>query len=245
MDVVATATTRIKKLAERLSEELSVSVFDDQATSLVEQLRPLLDLRRLANKVKLRGSTMIGSLEARTFVKNGKKIASNIIQIPDVELAAQYKEFLRRLEKVTSRIQEKDQPDSMGVLKMFLDSARGLYLGIEMVMHVLSVASISMSVESVVESHVSVYESRINKKRNVSEDRGRREMEISLNGPIVSRCGGVVKAAMTEYWRKESKRDDFWHFIRKSERIQLQPFEVSKVIDGKFKEKSKLPIMDK
>ena len=52
-------------------------------------------------------------------------------------------------------------------------------------------------------------------------------------------------SAMTEYWRKESKRDDFWHFIRKSERIQLQPFEVSKVIDGKFKEKSKLPIMDK
>ena len=118
----------------------------------------------------------LGPAVTVTFVKNGKKIASNIIQIPDVELAAQYKEFLRRLEKVTSRIQEKDQPDSMGVLKMFLDSARGLYLGIEMVMHVLSVASISMSVESVVESHVSVYESRINKERNVSEDRGRREM---------------------------------------------------------------------
>ena len=69
-------------------------------------------------------------------------------------------------------------------------------------------------------------------------------MHISLNGPIISRCGGVVKATMTEYWRKESK-NNFWHFIRKSERIQFQPFEVSKVIDRKLKEQSKLPVMDK
>ncbi len=159
MNVVTTATSRLKKLAERLSHELSVCVFDDQATSLVEQLRPLLDLQRLAKNVKLRGSSMIGSLEAKTFVSNGKKIASNIIQIPDVELAAQYKEFLRRLEKVTNRIKEKDLPQSIEILKMFLDSSKRLYLGIEMVIHVLSVASVSMSVESVVESHVSVYES--------------------------------------------------------------------------------------
>ena len=33
MDVVTTVTSRLKKLAERLSHELSVSVFDDQATS--------------------------------------------------------------------------------------------------------------------------------------------------------------------------------------------------------------------
>jgi hypothetical protein len=159
MNVVTTATSCLKKLAERLSHELSISVFDDQATSLVKQLRPLLDLQRLAKNVKLRGSSMIGSLEAKTFVSNGKKIASNIIQIPDVELAAQYKEFLRRLEKVTNRIKEKDLPQSIEILKMFLDSSKRLYLGIEMVIHVLSVASVSMSVESVVESHVSVYES--------------------------------------------------------------------------------------
>ena len=54
-----------------------------------------------------------------------------------------------------------------------------------MVIHILSVASVAMSVESVVESHVSMYESRINKQTNVSEERGRREMHISLNGPIV------------------------------------------------------------
>ncbi len=82
---------------------------------------------------------MIGSLEAKTFVSNGKKIASNIIQIPDVELAAQYKEFLHRLEKVTNRIKEKDLPQSIEILKMFLDSSKRHYLGIEMVIHVLSV----------------------------------------------------------------------------------------------------------
>ena len=180
---------------------------------------------------------MIGSVETKTFVSNGKKIASNVIQIPDVDLAAQYKEFLRRLEKVTNGILEKDLPESIEVLKMFLDSSKRLYFGIEMVIHVLSVASVSMSVESVVESHVSVHETRINRQRNVSEERGRQEMQISLNGPIVSRCAGVVKAAMTEYWRKESKKDNFWHFIRKSGRI--------KVIDSKLKKQSKPPVMDK
>ena len=42
-----------------------------------------------------------------------------------------------------------------------------------------------------------------------------------------------------------AKKDNFWHFIRKSERIKVQSFEVSKVIDSKFKEQSKLPVMDK
>ena len=50
MDVVETTTSRLKKMAERLSQELRDSVFDDQATSMVEQVRPLLDLQRLAKK---------------------------------------------------------------------------------------------------------------------------------------------------------------------------------------------------
>ena len=68
---------------------------------------------------------MIGSVETKTFVSNGKKIASNIIQIPDVDLTAQYKEFLRRLEKVTNGILEKDLPESMEVQKIFLDCQKG------------------------------------------------------------------------------------------------------------------------
>ena len=66
---------------------------------------------------------MIGSVETKTFVSNGKKIASNIIQIPDVDLAAQYKEFFK---KVTNVILEKDLPESIEVLKMFLDSSKRL-----------------------------------------------------------------------------------------------------------------------
>ena len=122
-DVVETTTSRLKKMAERLSQENSV--FDDQATSMVEQVRPLLDLQRLAKKIKLRGSSMIGSVEAETFVSNGKKIASNIIQIPNVELAAQYKEFFSRLEKVTNGIQEKDLPENMEVFRCSSTNQRG------------------------------------------------------------------------------------------------------------------------
>ena len=79
-----------------------------------------------------------------------------------------------------------------------------------MVIHVLSVASVSMSVESGNESHVSLHEAQINRKRHVPENKGQWEMHISLNGSIVYHYGQVVKAVMTKYWH-------FSHFIRKSE----------------------------
>ncbi len=97
--------------------------------------------------------------------------------------------------------------------------------------------------ENFVFVHVQIYEARVNKQRNIEDDRARNEMQLSFNGPVF--CKHVVKNAMTQYWRKESKKSSFWHFIRKTERIQLNEFEVSKVVDRKMQKNSKLPFMDK
>ncbi len=45
----------------------------------------------------------------------------------------------------------------------------------------------------------------VNKKRKIEEDRARNETKISLNGPEISQCKQVVKNAMTQCWREESK----------------------------------------
>ena len=65
-----------------------------------------------------------------------------------------------------------DKLISMKIIQTFLNSKFNLfYLGIELVMHVICVASVVMSVESVVVSIVSMYENRQSKFRNLGEDR--------------------------------------------------------------------------
>eukprot|EP00112_Aurelia_sp_Birch-Aquarium-sp1_P017082 Seg3933.1 transcript_id=Seg3933.1/GoldUCD/mRNA.D3Y31 product="hypothetical protein" protein_id=Seg3933.1/GoldUCD/D3Y31 len=154
----------------------------------------------------------------------------------------QYREFLSRMQNSTL-----DIPDSglksLDILKMFPQGSKKLYEGIGMIVHVLSVASVAMTVESVVESHVSVYENRINKNRNVTEQRASQEMCIALNGPNIAQSDSVVKAAISRYWQQESANEDFWHFIRRSDNI-TQYF-VSKVVDRISKNTSNLPFMHK
>ena len=53
-------------------------------------------------------------------------------------------------------------------------------------MHVICVASVVISVESVVESILSMYENRQSKLINLGEDRGNNEMMIAVNGPNIA-----------------------------------------------------------
>eukprot|EP00112_Aurelia_sp_Birch-Aquarium-sp1_P013876 Seg2973.2 transcript_id=Seg2973.2/GoldUCD/mRNA.D3Y31 product="hypothetical protein" protein_id=Seg2973.2/GoldUCD/D3Y31 len=241
-NVTSAVSNNLQKLARRLSNELKEHVFDEKTLEVIKITRPLVDLQTLTLKVRARGVPLITTLESNIFIKNAKEIASNIRCVPDSEMRLQYREFLSRMQNSTS-----DIPDSglksLDILKMFLQSSKKLYKGIEMIVHVLSVASVAMTVESVVESHVSVYENRINKNRNFTEQRASQEMCIALNGPNIAQSDSVVKAAMSRYWQQESANEDFWHFIRRSDNI-TQYF-VSKVVDRISKNTSNLPFMDK
>ena len=69
-------------------------------------------------------------------------------------------------------------------------------------MHVICVASVVMSVESVVESIVSMYENRQSKSRNLGEDRGNNEMMIAVNGPNIAHwtfTSGITKMGNAIY----------------------------------------------
>lgn len=179
---------------------------------MIATLRPLIDLRTLAAKVHARGWVLISTLESKSFIENAKKIGSNVREIPDSELCRQFREFLKRIESVTKGIPVSDLK-SGEVIKMFLKSDKKLYEEIEMIVHIICVAAVTMSVESIIESQVSSYEYRFNKLRNVGEDRASLEMKIALNGPSLSHSKPLVTQAMRQYWKKESMKDDFWHFV--------------------------------
>ena len=74
-------------------------------------------------------------------------------------------------------------------------------------------AAIKVSVESVVESLVSRYESHFTKNRNLLEKNDLDDMNIAETG----QCHAVMEAAMKKYWWAWGSASGKWHFISKSE----------------------------
>ena len=90
------------------------------------------------------------------------------------------------------------------MIKDFLNSEYHLYERVELILHIISVAAVKISVESVVESLVSRYEIHFDKERQLKEENALNEMEIAENGPHFSKSDDLLKAAMNEYWEKKS-----------------------------------------
>ena len=61
------------------------------------------------------------------------------------------------------------------------------------------VASVAMSVESIIGSFISVYENRNNKKRPITGEGAHHRMLVAINGPEFAHCDSLVKASMAVY----------------------------------------------
>ena len=119
--------------------------------------------------------------------------------------------------------------------KMYEDSS--------LILHILSCASITKSVESIVESWGSEMEQLASSKRPITEDRLHYEMMICLNGPGIAHSSKVVNNALSRM-RSEYKRVNdrmAGHFIGRSDNIAT--YLVSKVVDGIRNSDTKLPFM--
>ena len=127
------------------------------------------------------------------------------------------------------------------MIKRFFNTNDKLYEGIEFVIHAITAGSVAISVESIVESVVSIYENRQSKKRTPTDDRSNHEMLIALNfnGPSLAKLYIVLESALNKYFRahKEGK----WHFTMDPTRLK---YIISKSIDNKAFKQSKLPFMD-
>ena len=92
----------------------------------------------------------------------------------------------------------------MDIFKSFLSSDLKLYTDVELVVQVLCAAACSISVESVVESWVSIYESHRNKHRPISNDRAEMEVCVAVNGPLLQHADPILMEALTAMY-KDSK----------------------------------------
>lgn len=107
---------------------------------------------------------------------------------------------------------------SIELIKVFLMNERKLYVDIEIAIHVICVTAASMSVESVIESMVSIYKNRNNKFPISEEWAG--EMSIDINAPDLAHFDSLIQLSMTEYWRNSGKNhNEDWHFVRRAQNI--------------------------
>ena len=84
---------------------------------------------------------------------------------------------------------------SLAILGDFLDPSNKLYENVELFLGVLAKAAVCMSVESVVESCISVIEAHDTDSRNLDPNRLEDEL-ICLNGRDLSHSQSSVKEAM-------------------------------------------------
>ena len=122
------------------------------------------------------------------------------------------------------------------IIQRLLGSSK-FYRGTEMILQAICVAAVKFSVESVLESLISIYEHHYRDNRPLDDVSAAEEFQIAVNGPSLAHYDGVVFSAMSQYWRK--KKTASWNFIR-----QLFTGEPSSVVKRLRKECSKLPFME-
>ena len=153
-------------LLKELFQKLKCNVYDEEDLKVLKKVRFLTDLKGLLIKLKARGVIIISSLQGQTFVDYAKSICHTINDIPTDSLKLQYKLFLNQLNDCYQNMTQCDL-DKLTSMKIIKTSKFNHFEGIELVMHVTCAASVIMSVESGVESSVSLYENRQSKFRNL------------------------------------------------------------------------------
>ena len=150
------------------------------------------------------------------------------------EMENQFYKFTKRLEKVTQHMmyEQIEVADSKELIQTF-GSSPDLYEGIELIMRATYEASIKVSVESVAESVISIYNLHNNKHRKISEETANDELFVAYNGPEIGEADEVLRKALNLHF-SQTKRG--WNF-------STQLFRTSGLVVGKkLKEKNKLNI---
>ena len=220
----------LKLYSKSLGSSLLAKVYQEEDKKLIETVRVVSDLETLALRLKLSGSAHVAAVQTKLFIQKSRELAPKLSDISDEELRYQYRDFLRKLERLIED-QDEDSIFTMDIFKNFLDSELKLYIDNELIVHILCLAATSISVESIVESWVSIYESHSNKHRPISNDRAEMEISVAVNGPLLQHADSLLKEALKNMY-KDTKdvRNRGGRFVRRNENIA--DYTVSKSVDA-------------
>ena len=200
---------RLAAVVEYLHLGLEAKVFSEETKDNLDILNTVLDSAGLRAKIKSSSPALTSSLTWRKFFIAAEKVDSNML-VEEEELRLQYRDYCRVLSSLEGDL------DSMQIFENLFDPEKELFLGIESILAIIGRGMVSMSVESVAETWISILESHNTKVRNLQQDSIEHEMMVAINGPEVDKCDTIVIEAMELYWSKAKRENEQQgHFVRK------------------------------
>ena len=124
------------------------------------------DLETLTSDLKNDGPVVLGHKRAVSYLEAVRRLTT--LNIADGEIKDDFIKFLKVLHKHVAGIE--DKLSSRNIIKDFLNSSLKLFDGVELTIHIIRVAAVKISIESVVESLVSRYEAHFDKSRQFTEE---------------------------------------------------------------------------
>ena len=192
---------QLKEFIDDLLDELK-DVFRESDIKIIEHTRCLTDWAGLAARMKERSRVIVFNLEKDKFCNSAMKIARSVRVVTMATLEDQFYKFTKRLEIVTSHETAKSlhEKDSKDLINLF-SCTPSLYEGIELIMQSAYVAAIKVSVESVAESVISVYNRHNSDIRPMEENQVNDEMFVSWNGPEIGEADDILKEALELHFK--------------------------------------------
>ena len=223
------ALNELQSLSKVLHQKLKDNVFNQEDQNFIEKIRSLTDTESLTKKCFATSIDTTYSDTVDDFINNAKELTPHGALIPVITLKEQYKLYLHKIYEINDGLEI--VLSSKDIIARLLNSDNKLYVGIEKIMYVVTTGAVLTGIESIIESHISVFNDRF-KKKTIDDERASNELMIKLNGPELSQCGKLLKRAV------ESSKNE-WHFVRQEKNVRN--WIVSKVIDRKLRQKSSLP----
>jgi hypothetical protein len=204
-------------------------VYNKEDLAMIQNIRTTLDLKEDLRIVAALGPVRAAQRNVTKFMTAAEKIDPEMLEQCDMpEWREQYRVFYDKLASVTL-LPGSEEFSSMELMVKLINTKGELYKGCEAVIGILVQAAAMKSVESVVESWISVLEHHSSKSRNLSADMIQTEMSIAINGPAVQHSEGIVRESMRRYWGGTKNVKD-GHFTRKSQNIKS--YMVSEAVDS-------------
>ena len=203
-------------------------VYSEEDMSMVKDIRTVLDLKEKVQTVAVAGHVRAAQRSITKFMEAAQNIDPEMLEQCDMaEWREQYRTFYGKLGIINS-LPGSENFSSMEVMVRLLNTEGELFRGCEAVIGILVQAAVMKSVESVVESWISVLEHHSSKSRPLSEDMIETEMSVAINGPTVQHSESVVAESMRMYWGGKKKVKD-GYFVRKS--MNIKSYFVSKAVN--------------
>ena len=216
------------------------TVYSKEDREMLDRIRVVLSVERLLLLTVDMSTAVVAQREVTKFIEAAEFIDQEFeAKYEKAEVRNQFKTFVEKPAAI-GKMKNSEKLSSLEIIVMMMNTEAKRWWGCEAVMDIICQAATMKSVESVVESWVSVLEHHASKTRNIKADTIQEEMMISLNGPLIQHSKGEVEETMKAYWGKLKTLKD-GHFTRRCERVKS--FIVSKSVDSLNSQPVKTPFI--